>query len=86
MKPKITEGQEKSRVTSEAEALLDNGWILDDEEMGVKKKYHFKTYTKVLVRGLSRIFTILADTLQDFVHVIGVRSKSKNHHSVMIIV
>ena len=86
MQPKITEGQDESKVISEAEALLDNGWTLDDEEMGVKKQYHFKTYTKVLVRGLSQTFTILADTLQDFVHVIGVRSKSKNHHSVIIIV
>ena len=53
MHPKLSEGQEESRVIAEAKALLENGWILDDEEAGVKKTYHFKTYTKALVIGVS---------------------------------
>lgn len=69
MQPKLSEGQDEIRVTAEAKALLENGWRLDDEEVGVKKTYHFKTYTKAL----------------DFLYTIGVRSKSKNHHSVMTI-
>ncbi|KAM0798045.1 pterin-4-alpha-carbinolamine dehydratase family protein [Usnea florida] len=69
MQPKLSEGQDESRVLAEAKALLENGWILDDEEVGVKKTYHFKTYTKAL----------------DFLCTVGVRSKSKNHHSVMTI-
>ena len=86
MLPKLSEGQEESRVMAEAKALLENGWILDDEEVGVKKTYHFKTYTKALVFGVSGAFGAHADTLQDFLYTIGVRSKSKNHHSVMTIV
>ena len=53
MQPKISEGQDESRVIAEAKALHENGWRLDDEEMGVKKTYHFKTYTKALVIGIS---------------------------------
>ena len=53
MQPKLSEGQDESRVLAEAKALLENGWILDDEEVGVKKTYHFKTYTKALVFGIS---------------------------------
>ena len=53
MQPKLSEGQDESRVMAEAKALLENGWTLDDEEVGVKKTYHFKTYTKALVFGVS---------------------------------
>lgn len=53
MHPKLSEGQEESRVIAEAKALLENGWILDDEEVGVKKTYYFKTYIKALVIGVS---------------------------------
>ena len=73
-------------MLAEAKALLENGWMLDDEEVGVKKTYHFKTYTKALVFGVSSAFGAHADALQDFLYTIGVRSKSKNHHSVMTIV
>lgn len=52
MQPKLSEGQDDSRVMAEAKALLEDGWILDNEEEGVKKTYHFKTYTKALVFGL----------------------------------
>ena len=86
MQPKLSEGQDESRVMAEAKALLENGWMLDEEEVGVKKTYHFKTYTKALVFGVSCAFRAQADTLQDFLYTIGVRSKSKNHHSVMTIV
>jgi len=86
MQPKVSEGQDKSKVFTETNALLEGGWILDDEEMGVKRTFYFKTYTKALVRGVIRAFTAPADALQDFLSLIGVRSKSKNHHSVMTIV
>lgn len=69
MQPKISEGNDENTVLAETEILLQNGWTLDKEEMGIKKRYHFKTYTKAL----------------DFLGVIGVRSKSKNHHSTMTI-
>ena len=50
MQPKISQGNDDNRVMAEAKALIENGWILDDEAMGVKKTFHFKTYTKSLVR------------------------------------
>ena len=53
MQPKLSERQDESSVMAEAKALLENGWIMDDEEVGVKKTYHFKTYTKALVFGIS---------------------------------
>ena len=52
MQPKISEGQDENKLIAEAKALVENGWTLDDEEMGVKKTYHFKTYTKALVIGV----------------------------------
>ena len=86
MAPKISEGQDKSKLITEAKALTENGWALDDREMGVRKTYHFKTYTKALVGSLSRLFNARADNFQDFLFTVGVRSKSNNHHSVMTIV
>lgn len=62
MQPKLSEGQDEIRVTAEAKALLENGWRLDDEEVGVKKTYHFKTYTKALVLSVSGAFGARADT------------------------
>jgi 4a-hydroxytetrahydrobiopterin dehydratase len=49
MQPKISKGQDESKVTTELQALLENGWKLNDEQIQLEKTYHFKTYTKVLV-------------------------------------
>ena len=49
MHPELSEGQEESRVIAEAKAFLEDGWILDDEEVGC----HFKAYTNALVMGVS---------------------------------
>ncbi|KAL2056471.1 hypothetical protein ABVK25_003495 [Lepraria finkii] len=67
MQPKFSEGQDESKVMAELEALVEGGWKLDEEQIGIQRTYHFKTYTKVL----------------DLHHNIGVRSKSKNHHPEM---
>lgn len=53
MEPKISEGQDEKGVIAETKVLRENGWRLDDEEMGIKKTYHFETYTKALVIGIS---------------------------------
>ena len=50
MEPKISKGQDESKVKTELQALLENGWKLNDEQIQLEKTYHFKTYTKVLVR------------------------------------
>ena len=49
MQPKSSEGQEESKMMAEMMALVENGWKLDAEQIGVQKTYHFKLYTKVLV-------------------------------------
>ena len=48
---KLSEGQEESKVTAEVTALVESGWGLDEEQLGVRKTYHFKTYTKIMVSG-----------------------------------
>ncbi len=59
MKSKISDGQDEGKVMAEEKALLDNGWKLDDEQMGVKKTYFFRNYTKPAVGDPSR--TLLDD-------------------------
>jgi 4a-hydroxytetrahydrobiopterin dehydratase len=49
MEPKISEGEDQEEVKAELKGLINDGWELDEEQRGVKKTYHFKTYTKVLV-------------------------------------
>jgi hypothetical protein len=49
MEPKFSEGQDRETVMTELNALIKNGWELDEEKI-IKKTYHFGTYTKVLVR------------------------------------
>ncbi|KAF2258666.1 hypothetical protein CC78DRAFT_525900 [Lojkania enalia] len=47
MQPKISEGQDESKIKAELEVLFQNGWKLKEEQI-LEKTYYFKTYTKVL--------------------------------------
>ena len=49
IQPKFSDGQDENAVMAELNALVENGWKLDDEQKGVRKTYYLKTYTKVLV-------------------------------------
>jgi hypothetical protein len=49
MGPKFSEGADKSQLMRESNALLEGGWTLDEEQIGVKKTYFFETYSKCLV-------------------------------------
>ncbi|KAL8817826.1 MAG: hypothetical protein Q9223_003418 [Gallowayella weberi] len=51
MQPKMAEGQNEKELTEELSTLLERGWQLDEELVGVRKTYHLKTYTKVLRSG-----------------------------------
>lgn len=42
-------GANPDQLNGEVEALLKDAWELDEERMGLKKTYHFKTYTKCQV-------------------------------------
>lgn len=50
MQPKFSAGADESQLSAETKSLLEDEWALDEEKMGVKKTYYFKTYTKALVR------------------------------------
>lgn len=53
MQPKFSEGQEESTMMTTLNALVKNGWELDEEQIGVQKTYHLKTYIKVLVENVT---------------------------------
>lgn len=50
MQPIIADGEDRDKLTTSLSALLESGWQLDEANVGVRKTYHLKTYTKVLVR------------------------------------
>ena len=58
MQPKFSEGQDESKVMAELEALVEGGWKLDGEQIGIQRTYHFKTYTKVLVGDTTNCHSI----------------------------
>ncbi|OXV09906.1 hypothetical protein Egran_02331 [Elaphomyces granulatus] len=45
-------GEDEAKMKEELQSLQETGWILDEDCMGIKKTYYFKTYTKVLVTRL----------------------------------
>jgi hypothetical protein len=49
MEPNLSAGANTAQLIGEVEALLANGWMLDEEQRGLQKTYYFKTYTKCLV-------------------------------------
>ncbi|PGH08402.1 hypothetical protein GX51_01229 [Blastomyces parvus] len=71
MQPKFaaTLPDETKQLATETNSLLNSNWTLDEEQMGLKKTFYFKTYTKC----------------QDFFNMIAIRSKSASHHSTMTV-
>jgi hypothetical protein len=45
----FAEGEDRQQLTRDAEALLQQGWTLDGEGMGITKTFHFKSYFKAVV-------------------------------------
>ncbi|KAJ5735470.1 uncharacterized protein N7483_000595 [Penicillium malachiteum] len=91
---KIAEGEDRELVQTEIEALIhQSGWELLGGDT-IRKTFHFKTYTKVLVSDQKQqtlgVDIILSDTetdwiSQDFNNLVGVRCKSRNHHPVTVL-
>ena len=75
----LSSGADEGRLTTEAIALLDCKWALDEDHMGVWKTFDFPTYDKALVI-LSSQQPSLANTQQDFMTLVGIECKLKNHH------
>lgn len=46
---KYAEGEDVRQLSSEVKALVDNGWRIDEEGVGVKKAFYFKGYFKAVV-------------------------------------
>lgn len=49
MQPKFTEGSDERQLMAETKNLLENEWTIDNEQVGFKKTYYFKNYTKAVV-------------------------------------
>ena len=49
MNPKFSPGVDEKRLSGEVDALLKDGWTLDEEQIGLEKTFYFKTYTKCMV-------------------------------------
>lgn len=81
----VSDGADADAIRLQVESLQGNGWDLVDNNM-LKKTYCFATYTKVMVQHAYHTasrFPPRANATQDFHTVIGVRSKSTNHHPTM---
>jgi len=49
MQPKISTGQDESKVKAELEELVKSGWELDSKEIQIDKIYYFISYDMALV-------------------------------------
>jgi hypothetical protein len=54
--PQFAEGVDGSQLQTELNTLLEQGWALDEDGMGVKKTFYFKTYFKAVVCLFSSLF------------------------------
>jgi hypothetical protein len=64
----ISQGQDEDQVKNELQALLKNGWKLN-EDQEIEKTYHFKLYTKVLV-------SVIVISLWGHLKILGFSSRS----------
>ncbi|RJE17864.1 hypothetical protein PHISCL_09798 [Aspergillus sclerotialis] len=53
IEPRFSAGEDVSTVQRALESLITKGWGLDEEKMGVKKTFYFKSYFKTVVSYLS---------------------------------
>jgi 4a-hydroxytetrahydrobiopterin dehydratase len=88
----ISLGEDAEQVQGGLEGLLEKGWVLDGEGMGIKKTFHFRSYFKAVVgfycllffaRDLGRLIDCL---VQSFVNVVASQSAIKKHHPTMTVV
>lgn len=49
LQPQFAEGIDAEPLRPQVDALVGNGWKLDEDGMGVLKTYYFKTYFKAVV-------------------------------------
>ncbi|KAH1987547.1 hypothetical protein KXW88_002859 [Aspergillus fumigatus] len=86
----ISQGEDAEQVQGGLERLLENGWVLDGERMGIKKTFYFRSYFKAVV---GFVLTVVlrersreADWLvQSFLNVVASQSATKKHHPTMTV-
>ena len=87
----ISQGEDAEQVQGGLERLLENGWVLDGERMGIKKTFYFRSYFKAVV---GFVLTVVlrersreADWLvQSFLNVVASQSATNKHHPTMTVV
>ncbi|KAE8376423.1 transcriptional coactivator/pterin dehydratase [Aspergillus bertholletiae] len=67
--PEFARGMDKSQLQPELDSLVEQGWALDEDGLGVKKTYYFKTYFKAV----------------SFVNVVASQSATKKHHPTITV-
>ncbi|KAL2850554.1 transcriptional coactivator/pterin dehydratase [Aspergillus pseudoustus] len=67
--PQFAEGIDPEQLRPALNALQSNGWSLDEENIGIKKTFYFRSYFKAL----------------SFVNVIASQSGTKKHHATITI-
>ncbi|KAL2785749.1 transcriptional coactivator/pterin dehydratase [Aspergillus keveii] len=67
--PQFADGIDPEQLRPSLNALQSNGWSLDEDKIGIKKTYYFKSYFKAV----------------SFVNVIASQSATKKHHATMTI-
>ncbi|KAL5362537.1 transcriptional coactivator/pterin dehydratase [Aspergillus floccosus] len=69
IQPQFAEGADTNDTRAGLDAIIQRGWALDEEGMGIKKTFYFKSYFKAV----------------SFVNVIASQSTSKKHHATMTV-
>ncbi|KAL4893136.1 transcriptional coactivator/pterin dehydratase [Aspergillus ambiguus] len=67
--PQFAEGADADQLRADLNRLTERGWTLDDEGLGIKKTFYYKSYFKAVT----------------FVNSIASQSATKKHHATMTI-
>ncbi|THC88209.1 hypothetical protein EYZ11_012345 [Aspergillus tanneri] len=68
--PQFAEGIDAGQLQYKVDALIEQGWKLDEDGMGVQKTFYFRSYFKAVA----------------FVNVVASQSASQKHHPTMTVV
>ncbi len=55
MDAKFSVGEDESKLMAETKTLLDNGWLMDKDQMGVEKTYYFRRISQKFNRAFSKV-------------------------------
>jgi 4a-hydroxytetrahydrobiopterin dehydratase len=93
--PQFAEGFDPEQLRPQLNGLQDQGWRLDEDKIGIKKTFYFRSYFKAVVSFFFFFFFFIlpasisvleADVSQSFLNVIASQSATKKHHATMTVV